>query len=349
MARTYRRDARGRFASGGYSGQSGGRGARLTATGLRKGGGAKVTAARHGGTVAKPRELKPGAIKPKTATPAASSAKSSRLKWETPAGFGGRRRTANISNRLKVNVAQSGPGSFRASVVNTKTGEPRMSRSGFRNVSEAKAWGQKPSARGFRLMGGKYKSEAASSATGIHRKAGTKPSGTVSKTRKGGGAKIKTTAPKGTVGKARSTKSAVKSSAKVSRSQRAIATRMKKAVASKNVQATRILQKMAARDGYSGDVKELTAQRILSGNRWTRGKKGNTLSATKSKDLMLNRAPSPALVSAAVSAASAGRVSRRRLDAVLKASGADYMSINRGYDRAVSQARQSLRSRRNRR
>jgi len=47
MARTYRRDARGRFAGGGFSGQSGGRGARLKAKGSRDGGGAKTKAARR--------------------------------------------------------------------------------------------------------------------------------------------------------------------------------------------------------------------------------------------------------------------------------------------------------------
>ena len=60
MARTYRRDARGRFAGGGFSGQSGGRGARLKGGGkTRDGGGAKMKGARTGGTVAKSRSLKP--------------------------------------------------------------------------------------------------------------------------------------------------------------------------------------------------------------------------------------------------------------------------------------------------
>ena len=66
MARKYRRDARGRFAGGGYSGQTGGRGARLKSGGAKRvGGGVKAKAARAGGTVSKPRGLKPGAIKPK--------------------------------------------------------------------------------------------------------------------------------------------------------------------------------------------------------------------------------------------------------------------------------------------
>jgi hypothetical protein len=69
MARTYRRDARGRFAGGGFSGQSGGRGARLKGGGkTRDGGGAKMKGARTDGTVAKPRGLKPGSIKPKAAS-----------------------------------------------------------------------------------------------------------------------------------------------------------------------------------------------------------------------------------------------------------------------------------------
>ena len=63
MARKYRRDARGRFAGGGFSGQSGGRGARLKASGTRSGGGAKMRGERAGGTVAKPRGLKPQAVK----------------------------------------------------------------------------------------------------------------------------------------------------------------------------------------------------------------------------------------------------------------------------------------------
>ena len=67
MARSYRRDARGRFAGGGYSGQTGGRGARLKGGGgKRAGGGAKAQSGRVSGTVSKPRGLKPGAVKPKT-------------------------------------------------------------------------------------------------------------------------------------------------------------------------------------------------------------------------------------------------------------------------------------------
>ena len=60
------RDARGRFASYGYAGQTGGRGARLKSAGnTRDGGGAKMQAARPAGTIGKPAGLKPGSIKPK--------------------------------------------------------------------------------------------------------------------------------------------------------------------------------------------------------------------------------------------------------------------------------------------
>lgn len=180
MARTYKRDARGRFTGGGYSGQSGGRGARLTAKGTRQGGGAKMKAARVGGTVAKPRGLKPGAIKAKVAAAPAKAKAASRLKWEKVAGTGGRRSTAKISDRLRVNVAESGPGSFSGAVVNTKTGQLRMERRGFRNVSEAKAWGQRPSARGERLAGGWQNVESAPQVQTIRRKA-SRPASTVAK------------------------------------------------------------------------------------------------------------------------------------------------------------------------
>ena len=56
MARSYRRDARGRFAGGGYSGQTGGRGARL------KGGGAKRAGGGAAGKAAK-RATPSGAIR----------------------------------------------------------------------------------------------------------------------------------------------------------------------------------------------------------------------------------------------------------------------------------------------
>jgi len=67
MARRYVRDARGRFASkgvggvGGYQGQTSGRGARLKTPGnVRAGGGAKQKlSAKSGGTISKPKGLKP--------------------------------------------------------------------------------------------------------------------------------------------------------------------------------------------------------------------------------------------------------------------------------------------------
>lgn len=150
--------------------------------------------------------------------------------------------------------------------------------------------------------------------------------------------------PGGTIGKTR------KTAAKPSRGdqQRQIATQMKKDVRSKNVQATRILQRMAARDGHGGDVKSLTSQRSMSGNKWSQRNKGNELAADRSRELMFDHAPTRALVNAATTAASRGRVSQRRLDVVLKASGSDYMSVNRGYDRAVSRAKAAQSKRRSR-
>ncbi len=78
MARTYRRDARGRFTSGGGSGQTGGRGARLKGGGAKRaGGGAKMTVAKAGGTVAKP-SRPPSANKPSAPKPANKIAPSPR-------------------------------------------------------------------------------------------------------------------------------------------------------------------------------------------------------------------------------------------------------------------------------
>lgn len=137
---------------------------------------------------------------------------------------------------------------------------------------------------------------------------------------------------------------------KVGPEQRAIATAMKKAVRSKNIQATRILQKMAAKDGYEGDVRGLTSGRVMTLNRWSRlplqRQRGNEMSANKSRDLAFDRGPSRRLINAAMDAAAAGRVSSRRLDRVLRASGNDYGAINQGYDRAVTRARGQQRSRR---
>lgn len=82
MARRYNRDARGRFAAKGYSGQSGGRGARLTSKGQRVGGGAKIKASSPVGTVGKPRGLKPNSIKPKSTS--ATSTKRQRLTAPRP-------------------------------------------------------------------------------------------------------------------------------------------------------------------------------------------------------------------------------------------------------------------------
>jgi hypothetical protein len=52
VARRYVRDARGRFAGKGYSGQTAGRGARLMASGTRKGGGSRIRAGKAPGSFA---------------------------------------------------------------------------------------------------------------------------------------------------------------------------------------------------------------------------------------------------------------------------------------------------------
>jgi hypothetical protein len=60
VARRYVRDARGRFAGKGFSGQTTGKGARLMSPGkTRSGGGSKITLSKRGGTVSKPQGLKP--------------------------------------------------------------------------------------------------------------------------------------------------------------------------------------------------------------------------------------------------------------------------------------------------
>lgn len=174
MARTYRRDARGRFASGGYSGQTGGRGARLMAKNVRQGGGARMQAAGPKGTIGKPRGLKPGAIKPKPQVPKQSAGP----KFEKVTA--GRRRAVLPSGRA-INIHDNGR-QFSATLVG-KDGSPRMSRRGFRNVSEAKRWAKNPNARGPRLMGRMgAESEALPRLDGIRRK-GRGPSNTVRKPR----------------------------------------------------------------------------------------------------------------------------------------------------------------------
>lgn len=148
----------------------------------------------------------------------------------------------------------------------------------------------------------------------------------------------------------RSTGSGRGAGAKVSAEQRAIATAMKKAVRSKNVQATRILQKMAAKDGHGGSVKSLTTGGRMASNRWIPNplnrQRGNEMSAERGRDLAYDRGPSRRLIRAAVEAVAAGRVSNRRLDLVLQASGNDYMTLNQGYEKAVARARTQQQQRR---
>lgn len=92
MARTYRRDARGRFAGAGYSGQTSGRGARLKAGGKsRAGGGTRMKSAQVRGTITRPANFRLGAAKPK---PVAEPAKKS-----------GRAKGKSLNQRAKALMA----------------------------------------------------------------------------------------------------------------------------------------------------------------------------------------------------------------------------------------------------
>jgi hypothetical protein len=86
---------------------------------------------------------------PKPSTPARKPAA---LKWEKPAGFGGRRQTASLPGGRRVNVYSDGKGAT-ASIFNERDRSPVMVRKDFRNVTEAKKWAANPSARGPRILG----------------------------------------------------------------------------------------------------------------------------------------------------------------------------------------------------
>ena len=151
--------------------------------------------------------------------------------------------------------------------------------------------------------------------------------------------------------KAGSTKVTIKTSQ--APSQREIASTLKKAVRSKNIQATRILQRMAALDGHGGSVRSLTQSGSMHLGKWTanplRKQRGNQYSAEKDKDLVFDRGASRKLITAAMRSVSAGRVSQRRFDAVMKAAGLDYMGLNQAYERAILKAKSQHGSRRRRR
>jgi len=86
---------------------------------------------------------------PKPSTPARKPAA---LKWEKPAGSGGRRQTASLPGGRRVNVYSDGKG-VTASIFNERDRSPVMDRKDFRNVTEAKKWAANPSARGPRILG----------------------------------------------------------------------------------------------------------------------------------------------------------------------------------------------------
>jgi len=86
---------------------------------------------------------------PKPSTPARKPAA---LKWEKPAGSGGRRQTASLPGGRRVNVYSDGKGAT-AAIFNERDRSPVMNRKDFRNVTEAKKWAANPSARGPRILG----------------------------------------------------------------------------------------------------------------------------------------------------------------------------------------------------
>ena len=237
MARTYKRDANGRFAGGGggsgrvtggslkartsarrsraklaakdpgdssLSGTNSRRAQRaaVTRTGkaaaaARTGNRARAKAARVGGTVGKPRGLKPGAIRPKASPsktggkPPAAKGQGARLKWQRQSKKG--MQSATLPNGRRVNVVASPNGKSASATVLNKDGSPRIGRKDFRNVTEAKQWAANPSARGPRL-GARYNPSMkrrkswempsdASPGLGIARRARSGRSGTVSKPR----------------------------------------------------------------------------------------------------------------------------------------------------------------------
>jgi len=100
MARRYTRDARGRFASGGFSGQTGGRGARLMAKGTRAGGGARIKAAPPAGSFRRG-QVKPPAKPAETTASRAGLARGPRLQGVTRARLSGRKMSEGAGLRGK--------------------------------------------------------------------------------------------------------------------------------------------------------------------------------------------------------------------------------------------------------
>jgi len=329
MARRYVRDAKGRFASKGYSGQSGGRGARLKSGkgNTRAGGGTKVSGPSATGS-------RSGTIKAKKVSEGQQYARRVKAGKDVSAAKSSQKQEAWLKQTQKT--LDSAP------LAGNLTPKSKIQ---ARIAAQAKA-SQAANASSYnrRLQSGRTKEAAAK-----YRTSGSKEKYST----------IKNPAPEnsapfavtGSTWQGRKNAAAgrvARNSGKNANTltQKQIATELKKSVRTKNIQATRILQKMAAKDGHSGDIKSLTTRRQNSSNRWSMTNRGNNLAARRSRDLMLDRAPSDALVNAAVGAASRGRVSQRRLSAVLKASGVDYGSYNKAYDKALGKSKVSQAKRR---
>ena len=167
--RKYERDNNGRFASTGSGGATA-RGGRLATAKGNKRKTQTITAAGQKGVLAKPKGLKPGAIKPKAAAkPATLSTKAKTPKFTTEQS--GRVRRAALGGGRTAIVRKNS-----AVIINAK-GEPIMTRKGLPNITAGKKYAANPNARGPRLMG-RDRSEASPSRGYIRT---SKPTGTIGK------------------------------------------------------------------------------------------------------------------------------------------------------------------------
>ena len=166
--RKYSRDNNGRFASTGTGATA--RGGRLLTAKGNKRKTQTITATGQKGVLAKPKGLKPGAIKPKAAAkPAALSTKAKSPKFTTEQS--GRVRRAALGGGRTAIVRKNS-----AVIINAK-GEPIMTRKGLPNITAGKKYSANPNARGPRLMG-RDRSEASPSRGYIRT---SKPTGTIGK------------------------------------------------------------------------------------------------------------------------------------------------------------------------
>ena len=357
MARKYTRDNRGRFASSG--GGATARGGRLkTAAGNKR---ATQTMSAKGasgpaGTIAKGGNGVRGSVARSLAAtrkPAAAPAKAA------PKATGRTRAEATAAYKQRIRPARAAAARMAPADKPLSMGGPRGDTILGRSFGQIQAAQQ---GAGRALNGGAITGKAQKPrATQGDRKLlaqkgmkGLKAAGmdgvldrlNTSKVRIGG----KPKAAKPAAPAQAKAKPVARKTAKVTPEQRATATQMKKEVRSKNIQATRILQKMVARYDHAGSVKGLTATTSRMLNKTStaplRNQRGNEMSATKSKDLWSDRAPTRRLMNAAMDEVATGRLSNKRLDTVFKAAGLDYGSLNQGYHRAVDKAKAKQRSRR---